>query len=121
MRAAPQPALVAQPPPAAPPSSADSPAAAPHLPGLMAQNTTTAAGMVVASGVGHSRSHVITGGFHRGSNAVSSRHSIIWQEPQEAQSMQQQQFSPCLYEIKQLLESTQDEGDIRSVRVSMKC
>uniref|UniRef100_A0A2K5UFD3 CHCH domain-containing protein n=1 Tax=Macaca fascicularis TaxID=9541 RepID=A0A2K5UFD3_MACFA len=111
MRAAPRPAPVAQPPAAAPPSAVGYSAAAPRQPGLMAQMATTAAGVAVGSAVGHTLGHAITGGFSGGSNAEPGRPDIPYQEPQGTQPVQEQQ--PCFYEIKQLPECAQNQGDIK--------
>uniref|UniRef100_A0A7N4P0S0 Coiled-coil-helix-coiled-coil-helix domain containing 2 n=1 Tax=Sarcophilus harrisii TaxID=9305 RepID=A0A7N4P0S0_SARHA len=115
MRAAPAPA--AHPPAAVPPSAVAPPTAAPRQPGLMAQMATTAAGVAVGSAVGHTIGHAITGGFSGGSNAEPARPDITYQEPQGAQpgyqQQQQQQFSPCHYEMKQFLECAQNQGDLK--------
>ncbi|XP_064238370.1 coiled-coil-helix-coiled-coil-helix domain-containing protein 2-like [Aotus nancymaae] len=111
MRTAPRPAPAAQPPAVAPPSAVGSPAAVPRQPGLLAQMATTAAGMAVGSPVGHTLGQAITGGFSGGSNPEPSRPDITYQEPQGTQLAQQQQI--CFCEIKQFLECTQNQHDIK--------
>ncbi|XP_077015063.1 coiled-coil-helix-coiled-coil-helix domain-containing protein 2-like [Tamandua tetradactyla] len=117
MRAAPRPgpAPAAQPPVAAPPSAVGSPAAAPRQPGLMAQMATTAAGVAVGSAVGHTLGHAITGGLGAGSNAEPSSPDITYQEPQGAQpaNQRQQEYGPCLFEVKQFLECAQNQPDAK--------
>nr|XP_040148842.1 coiled-coil-helix-coiled-coil-helix domain-containing protein 2-like [Ictidomys tridecemlineatus] len=88
MRAVPRPAPEAEPPAAAPPSTVGSPAVAPRQPGLMAQMSTTAAGVAVGSAVGHTLGHAITGGF---SGGEQTKPDITYQEPRGTQPAQQQQ------------------------------
>ncbi|XP_035584180.1 coiled-coil-helix-coiled-coil-helix domain-containing protein 2-like [Zalophus californianus] len=107
MRAAPRPA-----PAAAPPAAVGSPAAAPRQPGLVAQMATAAAGVAVGSAVRHTIGHAITGGFGGGGNAEPSRPDITHQEPQGTQPAHQQ-FGPCHSEMKQFLECTQNQGDLK--------
>ncbi|KAK2092577.1 Coiled-coil-helix-coiled-coil-helix domain-containing protein 2 [Saguinus oedipus] len=118
MRAAPRPAPAAQPPAAAPPSAVGSPAAAPRQPGLLAQVTTTVAGMAVGSAVGHTLGHAITGGFSGGSDPEHQRPDITYQEPQGTQLAQQQQ--PCFYEIS-FWSVPRTRVTSSSVRVSVRC
>ncbi|XP_077011872.1 coiled-coil-helix-coiled-coil-helix domain-containing protein 2-like [Tamandua tetradactyla] len=119
MRAVPRPgpAPAAQPPAPAPPSAVASPAAVPWQPGLMAQMATTAAGVAVGSAVGHTLGHAITGGggLGAGSNAEPSSPDITYQEPQGAQpaNQKQQEYGPCLFEIKQFLECAQNQPDAK--------
>ncbi|XP_036027915.1 protein ZBED8-like [Onychomys torridus] len=113
MRAAPRQAPAAHPPAAAAPSAVGSPAAAPRQPGLMAQMATTAAGVAVGSAVGHTLGHAITGGFSGGGNAEPARPDITYQDPQEAQLLDQQSRGPCSLEIKQFLECAQNQSDVK--------
>uniref|UniRef100_A0A8D2DHS9 Coiled-coil-helix-coiled-coil-helix domain-containing protein 2 n=1 Tax=Sciurus vulgaris TaxID=55149 RepID=A0A8D2DHS9_SCIVU len=121
MRAAPRLPPKAQPPAAALPTAVGSTAAAPRQPGLMAQMATTAAGVAVGSAVGHTLGHAITGGgggggggFSGGSAAEPSKPDITYREPQGTQPAQQQQLGgPSFYEIKQFLESAQNQGDAK--------
>ena len=76
MRAAPRRAPAAQPPAAVATSAVGSPAAEPRQPGLMAHLATTAAGVAVASAVGHTQGHAITGGFSGSGNAESAKPGI---------------------------------------------
>ncbi|XP_032756371.1 coiled-coil-helix-coiled-coil-helix domain-containing protein 2-like [Rattus rattus] len=104
MRAAPRRAPPAQPPAAA---------AAPQQPGLMDQIATTATGVAVGSAVGHTLCHTITGGFSGGANAEPARPDITYQEPQGAQLQNQRSFGPCSLEVKQFLESAQNQSDVK--------
>ncbi|EDL14745.1 mCG1045936, partial [Mus musculus] len=113
MRAAPRRAPAAQPPAAVATSAVGSPAAEPRQPGLMAHLATTAAGVAVASAVGHTQGHAITGGFSRGCNAQPAKPDITYQEPQGAQLQNQQSFGPCSLEIKQFLECAQNQSDAK--------
>ncbi|XP_053223100.1 coiled-coil-helix-coiled-coil-helix domain-containing protein 2 [Podarcis raffonei] len=111
MRSAPPPASHASVPAPAPASAVASPA--PRQPGLMAQMATTAAGVAVGSAVGHTLGHAMTGGFGGGSSEAA-RPDITYQEPQTAQpAMQQSQFTPCQYEMKQFLECAQNQADLK--------
>ncbi|XP_028564248.2 coiled-coil-helix-coiled-coil-helix domain-containing protein 2 [Podarcis muralis] len=111
MRSAPPPASHAPVPAPAPASAVASPA--PRQPGLMAQMATTAAGVAVGSAVGHTLGHAMTGGFGGGSSEAA-RPDITYQEPQTAQpAMQQSQFTPCQYEMKQFLECAQNQADLK--------
>ncbi|KAB0380827.1 hypothetical protein FD755_008611, partial [Muntiacus reevesi] len=77
------------------PSALGSPAAVPQQPGLTAQ-------VAVGSATGHTLGHVITAGFSAGSSA----------EPSGPDLPQLQQDGPCFYEVKQLLECAQSQGDL---------
>nr|XP_056721280.1 coiled-coil-helix-coiled-coil-helix domain-containing protein 2 [Euleptes europaea] len=110
MRAAPPQAARAPVPAPAPASAVASPA--PRQPGLMAQMATTAAGVAVGSAVGHTLGHAMTGGFGGGSEAA--RPDITYQEAQAAQpAVQQSQYPPCQYEMKQFLECAQNQSDLK--------
>uniref|UniRef100_G3TTC3 Coiled-coil-helix-coiled-coil-helix domain containing 2 n=1 Tax=Loxodonta africana TaxID=9785 RepID=G3TTC3_LOXAF len=97
-------------PRSAPTSAIGLSAVAPQQSGLVAQMATPTARVIVGSSV---TGHAITGGFSGVNNAEPSRPDITCQEPQRAPAYQQQQFGPCRYEMKQFLESAQNQSDLK--------
>ncbi|KAK2881476.1 hypothetical protein QQF64_007846 [Cirrhinus molitorella] len=104
-----------------PPSAVAAPAAAPRQPGMFAQMASTAAGVAVGSAVGHTIGHAMTGGFSGGGNSEAARPDVTYQEPYQGQPMyqqqpsmyQQQEQSPCGYELKQFIECAQTQSDLK--------
>ncbi|CAK9300348.1 unnamed protein product [Gordionus sp. m RMFG-2023] len=76
-------------------------------PGLMAQMGTTVAGVAVGSAIGHTLGHAMTGAFSGGKAEDSSNAPIA-----NGSNTEYNNTSPCLYEMKQFLECSEQNSDL---------
>ena len=79
-------------------------------PGLFAQMAATAGGVAVGSAVGHTIGAAMTGAFSGGSNQPAQQQQPVQQV--QPQAPQQNYQNPCVQQLQQFLECTQQSSDI---------